>query len=270
MGFTNTQGVDSWECLGAPDTTARNMIMGLTCSADNIQMKLRQIASSGVIPTGWALGRSAAIITSWEQKMRWNNISNQPMKMTLYTLVIKQDIPVAFWGRALGSTEDLLVLVSQMFADQYDSSVAENRTLGHISFKLTDVAAFNRYFRIAKVKSFTIQPGQTLNLRKFKRKPEYLNTAKYFQEGVGETIVGKRGNREYMWRLHSTTIESKDAGTASRVTPAYNFQTSYHYRVRYLANDQYNFQPPGVPVTGLTLHTIYPGTSTAGDLVPAT
>lgn len=271
VGFTNTQGVDSWECLGAPDATARSQITGLSCSADNIQLKLSQIASGSVVPTGWNMGRSAAIITSWEQKMRWNNVSNQVLRMTVYTLTARQDIPNVFWAQNLGVNRNLLDLLETWFDDQYgNTSLNPNRTVGHISFKLTDLAQFKRYFKITKVKNFTIQPGQQVNLRKFRRTPEYINTAKYFQPGVGPTIVAKKGNREYLWRLHSTTIESKDAGTAARVTPAYNFQTSYHYRVRYLANDEYNFQPPLSPVTGLTLHTIYPGTSTAGDLVPAT
>lgn len=270
VGFTNTQGVDSWEGLGAPDTTARSMIAGLTLSADSIMMKMQQINSGGVVPEGWIMGRSAAVISSWEQKMRWNNVSNQPMKMTLYTLVARQDIPANFWNMFLGSTSSLLDLLETWFDDQYGSSVTSNRTLGHISFKLTDLASFKRFFRIAKVRNYTIQPGQQLNLKKYRRTPEYINTSRYFQPGIGPAVAAKKGNREYLWRLHSTTIESKDAGTASRVTPAYNFQTSYHYRVRYLANDTYNFQPPLTPVTGLTLHTIYPGTSTTGDLAPAT
>jgi len=270
VGFSNSQGVDSWESLGAPDTTTRGFFMGLSCSADSIQMKILQMGSASVIPTGWTVGRSAAIVSSWEQKMRWNNVSNQTLRMTLYTLVARQDIPTVWWALNLGINHNILDLMEQWFDEQYGSSVNSNRTLGHMSFKLTDLAMFNRYFRISKVKSFTIQPGQQVNLRKFKRRPEYINTAKYYQAGVGNAVVAKKGNREYMWRLHSTTIESKDDGSASRVTPAYNFQTSYHYRIRYLANDTYNFQPPANPVTGVTLHTIYPGTSTVGDLLPAT
>lgn len=269
-GFTNTQGVDSWECMGANDQTARAITAGLTCSADNIIMKLTQINSGSVVPTGWALGRSAAIITSWEQKMRWNNISNQPLKITLYTLRCRQDIPAVWWTLNLGTTNNILDLMETAFDDQYGSTIAANRTIGHIAFKLTDIALFRRYFKIVKITSFTIQPGQEKVMRKYKNKPEYLNTTKFYQPQVGFPNCAKKGNREYLWRIHSTTTESKDQVGASRTTPAYNFQTSYHYRVRYLAHDQYNFQPPAAPTAGLTLHTIYPGTSTVGDLVPAT
>jgi len=256
--------------MGAGETTNRNITMGLSCSADSIQMKLSQINSTAVVPAGWVMGRSAAIITSWEMKMRWFNVSNQILKVTLYTIRLKQDIPPVWYALNLGGTGDILTLLEQMFDDQYNNSVNSNRTIGHMAFKLTDVAAFKRYFKISRVSTFVLQPGQEKTMIKFRRKPEYINTAKFFQPGVGFTTVGKKGNREYMWRVHSTTLESKDAGSAARVTPAYNFQASYHYRVRYLANDEYNFQPPAVPISGITPHTIFPGTSTVGDLAPAT
>lgn len=203
--------------------------------------------------------------------MRWVNISNQPLKMTLYTLKMRQDIPQFFWGHNVGNNASIFTVMQSMFDSQYANALAANRNIGHIAFKLSDIAQFGRYFKIVKVKSFTIQPGQEHTMRKFKRKPEYINTAKYWNDTTDNIeVVARKGSREYIWRVHSIMTESSDAGAATRLAPAYNFQTSYHYRFKYLANDQYNFQPPAAPVTGLTLHAIYPGTSTANTLGPAT
>jgi len=269
VAFSDGQGGDSLECYGAPDITNRSLIQGLTCSADSIQMKIRQAAV--IAPTGWAAGRSKFVINSWEQKMRWSNLSNMPLTITIYTVRVRQDVPASVDGLNLGLTSNILDWLSDMFNQQYGSTVTMNRTLAHLAFKLNDVAKFGRWFKTVKVMTRTIQPGQHLNLRKFRRTPEMINTAKWYDYNLTDFgFVAKKGNREYFWRVHSNMVESKDAGAAARTSPAYNFETSYHYRISFLANDQYNFQPPAVPVTGLTLHTIYPGTSTAGDLVPAT
>lgn len=268
VAFSDGQGGESMECYGAPDATNRSLVLGLSCSADNIQTKISQAVA--LAPTGWNIGRSKVLVNSWEQRMRWSNLSNMPLTMTLYTLIVRQDVPAQQDGLLLGSTANLLDWLSTMFNEQYASSVTINRTISHISFKLSDVAKFGRWFKVARARTYTIQPGQHLNLKKFKRRPELINTSKFYSQGFSYQIVGKKGNREYFWRVHSNTVESKDAGAAARTSPAYNFDTSYHYRFSFLANDEYNFQPPAIPVTGLTLHTIYPGTSTAGDLLPAT
>lgn len=269
VAFGDGQGSEGLESYGAPDFTNRNAVCGLTCSADSIQMKLNQ--ANALAPTGWVLGRSKLVVNSWEQRMQWVNLSNMPLTITVYTLRVRQDVPAIIDGLQLGLTANIWDWVEQMFKGQYQSSLATNREIGHISFKLTDVAKFGQYFKVAKTLTRTIQPGQHLALKKFRRKPEMINTAKWWSGAIpGLQSVAKKGNREYMWKVHSNMTESKDAGAAARTTPAYNFNTSYHYRFSFLANDQYNFQPPAIPVTGLTLHTIYPGTSTVGDLVPAT
>lgn len=269
VAFADGQGAESMECYGAPDITNRSIIQGLTCSADSIQMKISQAIP--IAPTGWTAGRSKMVVNSWEQRMQWTNLSNMPMTITIYTLRVKQDVPTITDNLDLGVTSNLLDWLSRMFNAQYGSSVVENRTIGHMAFKLTDVAKFGQWFKVSKTMTRTIQPGQHLALKKFSRKPEMLNTAKWFSTFVNNFVfIAKKGNREYFWKVHSNMTESKDAGAAARTSPAYNFNTSYHYRFSFLANDEYNFQPPAVPVTGLTLHTIYPGTSTTGDLNPAT
>lgn len=266
---TNHIGGGTWECYGAPDNTTTNVALGATISADNILFKMRQL--DRLKPTGWVLGRSKAIVSSWEQKMKWTNLSNQPMKLHFYTLVTRRNVPTANSGQQLGYNGNILEVLDNWFNDQYAASLANiDRTLQHPAFKLSDVAKFNFYWRVARITTRTIQPGQTFYMRKYKRRPETINTAKYYDIAfVGGDQACLKGQREYMWRIEADLVESKAGSDASIITPAYNFFTSYHYRFAYLANDVYNFQPPAIPNVIADPWSIYPGTSTATALAPA-
>lgn len=229
-----------------------------------------------VKPTGWAFGRSKMIVASWEQKMKWVNISNQPLTITMYTLRLKQNIPQDFMGQDLSSTSSLLDLMIQWFQQQYADLTGDyNRTVRHPAFKLTDIAQWSKFFRIAKTSTFKIMPGDMKTMRKFRNKPQMINTAGLFNTQTSPAWnnvnwIAMKGERHYLWKVHSMQVDNEGDSGACRISPAYNFETFYHYRFSWLAHDEYNFQVAAVPHTGdANYRVIFPGTSTKGALAPA-
>lgn len=265
--FTNgTNGADQLNALGAPSVTQRTVLMGATFSADSVFMKVRQMAS--IAPTGWVVGRSKAIVNSWKQKLTWQNTSNQMMTFTVWTLIAKQDIgSTEITGNTLGTTADLLEAINTMMVNQYGATgLSAARKYNHPAFTFKDLAKWSKYFRVVKVKTYKLVPGATKSLVKFKKRPEVINTAVY---NTTAGMVCKKGNREYLYRVHSTLLEEKEGDLGQLTTPAYNLYGTYHYRFTFLANDQYDFQPPREEQTGLTVHAMRWGNSTVTDLDPA-
>lgn len=198
------------------------------------------------------------------------------MSFTLYTIKTRSNIPVLLNGVNLFSV-DLVDLLVYMMDQQYDQSVTNvNRYFTHPAFKLTDIALFNKYFKIARARTYKLMPGDTKNLKKFKNKPQTINTAGLMDTGEGSSTydnvnyVALKGERHYMWRVHSMNVENEGDSERSMITPAFNFTAQYHYRYAWIANDQYNMQISAIPPTGsLNYRVIYPGTSTKGALAPA-
>lgn len=261
------QGADQLNALGAPSTTQRNILMGASFSADSVYMKTRQMNS--LAPTGWVIGRSKAIVNSWRQKLTWQNTSNQIMSFTVWTLVCKQDISnLELTANTLGQDVDLLDAINTMMSNQYGATgLSAARKYNHPAFTFKDLAKWSKYFRVAKVKTYQLVPGGMKTLIKFKSRPETINTAVY-NSTAG--MVCKKGNREYLYRVHATLLEEKEGNAGQLVTPAYNLYGTYHYRFTFLANDQYDFQPPREEQTGLTVQAMRWGNSTKTDLDPAT
>lgn len=216
------------------------------------------------------------IVTSWEQKMKWVNISNQPLSITLYTLKVKQNIPWNLNNLNFLTTASLLDLMIAWFNQQYGTTETNyDRTVRHPAFKLTDITQFGKFFRIVRAKTFKIMPGDMKAMRKFKNKPQVINTQGLMSiepaPGAGDVNhVAMKGERHYLWRVHSMQVDNEGDSGASRIAPAYNFETMYHYRYTWLAHDASNFQLAAIPHTGDTNYrVIYPGTSTKGALAPA-
>jgi len=261
VSFNNIQNEDLWFSAGT-ESTSTAKTTGMTCSADDKVLQMLVANTSAVKPSGWVLGRSKTIITSWEMTMRLINISNQPMTITLYTRRSKSDVPL------IAANREFFTEMKSAFDAQYGSSgSAANLTINHPAFKFSDCTWFRNYWKILRAKSYKIMPGDMIALKKFKRKPRLLDTSKY-HPALGD-ISAFKGDLHYIWKVHATTMEAKEGDEYTRVVPAHTFDCIYHYRLCALANDEYNLSVPGAGSSGLTLHTIYPGTSTAGDLAPA-
>jgi len=259
--YDNTQNADLW-VSGGVEATSTSKITGMTMSADDKVLQLQVLNSTAIKPPGWVLGRSKSVITSWEMKMRWMNISNQPMTVTLYTLRTKSDVPLTAANR------EFFTHLKTNFDDQYSSSGSgANLTISHPAFKFSDCAWFMQYWKIKRVRSYKIMPGDMLALKKFRNKPRMFDTAKYHKALAD--LAAYKGDLHYVYKIHAATLESKETDEYTRVAPAHTFDCIYHYRMCALANDEYNLSVPAAGSTGLTLHTIYPGTSTVGDLDPA-
>lgn len=275
FSYLNNEGGDSWECGGGPDATARGFSQGITCSADNIRMKLSQ--AEVIKPTGWALGRSKFMVNSWEQKMKFVNISNQPLTITFYTLKTRTEIPYDLLALNLSGINSLLNIIEQLYGQQYNQAPITNfnRTVNHPAFKLTDLAVFQKYFKIVKVTNIKLMPGGVKVMKKFRNKPQVINTAGLMNTGTSPTAVDTnigalKGERHYLWRNNSFMVENEGDGNRSRIAPAYSFETTYHYRMSFLAGDEYTGQIAAIPHIGdANYRVIYPGTSTKGALLPA-
>lgn len=246
--------------------TKANVILGASFSADSVAFKVRQL--DRLKPTGWVIGRSKAIVNSWRQKITFQNTSNQMMTFTFFTFICKQDInEFEISSNALGSLADLLDAVNTLLVNQYGATgLSFARKYNHPSFTFNDMAKWGKYFRMVRARTYKLVPGATKTFVKFKKRPEVVNTAVY---NISNGTVCKKGNREYMYRVHADLLEQKDGTGAQLTTPAYNLYSSYHYRFTYLANDQYDFQPPAEEQTGLTRWAMRWGNSTRTDLEPA-
>jgi len=269
--YGNTQGGNSWDAL-ARVTSGKSIVTGFTCSADDKFFQMKQANQAAVKPTGWVLGRSKVIISSWEQIFKFRNISNQDLSITFYTFRLKSDVAPTYGATGDSSSNGFINLWKDWYDEQYASAGSSAYvTYNHPAFKLTDIAAFNKYVNIKKTVTFKVLPGQEKTMRKFRRKPKAINTAIDYDYTLNEPrAAGYKGDLHYFWRVNASMLEQKDGASYALTTPAHTVYTSYHYRISHLANDDYNLAVgPTPPGTSYTLQTIFPGTSTKGDLDPA-
>lgn len=259
------EGLEPWFTMGDL-TTTNGRTTGLTHSADDIKLQLQVLNANA--PTGWVLGRSKAIISSWEMKYRIMNNANFPLKASLYTLKWKENLN---YPPGISDGATLTDLLDAWLWNQYNVTNSGPRTVDFGAFKLSDVSMFNKYLKVVKIKSINLQPGQYKCFKKFKRKPTHIDTSQWYITGSSPfyTSMARKGSLAYMWRFHTPLLNSASSAFQTQAVPDFSMVTYYHYRMTYLANDSYNMIIGPSPTTGLTLHTIYPGTSTAGALAPA-
>lgn len=192
-------------------------------------------------PTGWTLGKSKGIVTSWHMKMQFHNPTNTHVRMKIYTLKLKKDMEYQPGVSATTSLRDLFEL---WFNNQYGNT-ATAIGIEYTSFRFQHLAEFTKAIKIVKIRSRTIQSGQTWTLNKYRKKPKLYNTATLYDPQNSPYIKkrGLRGDLHYMWEIegHPFGFGASPGTTPSTFRQKINYLCSISMRLAYLANDTYSY-----------------------------
>lgn len=149
--------------------------------------------------------------------------------------------------------------------------------------KLTDCKLFNRYFRIASMKTRVLQPGEAFVFKKFSKKPKVLDEQVYIDKidydanasvlAASMRLSARKGDIYYLWRFTSIPVAQAAGGSATvTLGDGYlNIVQVNRWRATYVANSNPAYYiPAAVALPFTTTETsIFPGTSTKTAQAPA-
>lgn len=267
---STTQGTSAWFSLGNLQTQ-NSILTGFTGSAESVPYLLvGPINNDGT--SGNALGRAKTIIHSWEQVFRWTNQSNCPLTLECYTLKCKQNLHLdGSASSGLTTSSTMKDFMSRCMYTQYNTTPSFPNDIDHPGFKLSDLAEFARYFKTIRHKTMVIQPGESMQMRKYKIKPrEYNESLMYDSIAARLKLLAIKGSVQYLWRITGTP-QSAASGTSTTLCDVkLAFVVSFHYRMSgYSYNNYENYGATNLP-TGISITNIYPGTSEAKAAAPVT
>lgn len=192
-------------------------------------------------PTGWTLGKSKAIVNSWEMGITVHNPSNVPTRVVLNTLKCRRD---QNYEPGVSATTSLRDDIQRWFDAQYGST-ATAVSIEYTAFKLSALASFTYNWKIVKKRVKIIQPGQSMFLRKFRRRPKYYNTAELY-DTLTSPFIKKRalkGDLHYLWEIEPQITKDTANASIKTLEGRLDFLYKVHMRMSYLANDVYSSDP---------------------------
>lgn len=207
-------------------------------------------------PTGWTLGKSKAIMNSYEMGITVHNPSNVPIRVVLNTLKCRRD---QNYEPGVSATTCLRDDIQRWFDGQYGST-ATAIGIEYTAFKLSALASFTYNWRIVKKRIKVIQPGQSMYLRKFRRRPKLYNTAELY-DSLTSPFIKKRalkGDLHYLWEVEPQITKDTANASIKTVTGSLDFLYKIHMRMSYFANDTYSSDPSTAMSSDVSTTNIMP------------
>lgn len=265
---STAQGTSTWLSLGNLQTQ-NSILTGFSGSAESVPYLLvGPINNDGT--SGNNLGRAKTMIHSWEQIFRWTNQSNCPLTIECYTLKCKQNLHLdGSASSGLTASSTIKDFLQRCLYTQYGQTNVLNIGIDHPAFKLSDCAEFGKYFKPVKHKTTTVQPGESLSMRKFKVKPRTYDEA-FMYDTVSSRLklLAIKGSLTYLWRITGTPQSASAGVSATLCDVKLAYVVSFHYRTSgYSYNDYQQYLPTALP-TGVSIENIYPGTSESKAAAP--
>lgn len=190
--------------------------------------------------------------------------------MECYTLKAKQHLHLdgsATSGLTASSTiKDFL---QRCLITQYGSGSPDNIGIDHPAFKLSDCAEFGQYFKTIRHKTTVIQPGESLQMRKFKIKPRTYDESVMWNASASRLkLLAVKGSLTYLWRVTGTAQSASGGVTATLCDVKLAYVVSYHFRTSGYSYNDYHYPAATALPNTLTIENIYPGTSEAKAAAP--
>lgn len=200
-------------------------------------------------PTGWSLGKSKALVNSWELGIRVQNPTNTPVKVTLYTLKFKRD---QNFEPGVSQTTSLRDQFELWFNSQYGTQ-GTSITIEYPAFKFSALAMFTKNIKIVRRSTKVLESGHFYEWRKFRKRPKLYNTATMYNPLQAPYIIKRalRGDLHYMFEIEPYTQQYEAGANIQYLRAHLNFLYKIHMRFSYFANDEYSYDPS----TGMSSNT---------------
>jgi len=200
-------------------------------------------------PTGWSLGKSKALVNSWELGIRVQNPTNTPVKVTLYTLKFKRD---QNFEPGVSQTTSLRDQFELWFNSQYGTQ-GTSITIEYPAFKFSALAMFTKNIKIVRRSTRVLESGHFYEWRKFRKRPKLYNTATMYNPLQAPYIIKRalRGDLHYMFEIEPYTQQYEAGANIQYLRAHLNFLYKIHMRFSYFANDEYSYDPS----TGMSSNT---------------
>lgn len=276
--WTSAQGLAQWQ--SSAGTVTKNAItnVDICLAPTNVNWMLSSIPLVDLI-SSFTKGRSKYIRHEWSLDTRMTNLSNCPIELECYALKTRKRVmndQDAHSGFAPGNT--FSTLLGRLFYNQYnvDTVTSPSKGQSHPSFKLTDLARFNEFFKIVSCKRNVVQPGEALLIKKYSKRARMFDSALQYNAngGVNDLQVWfEKGEMLYVYRQLGVpqSQESKTAADVTLCDTAMDVVHNLRARISVLPYATYDaVLAPGQLATGQTIKLIFPGTSAAGTAAPAT
>jgi len=190
--------------------------------------------------------------------------------MECYTLKCRQNVHLdGSANSGLSASSTIKDFLQRCMVTQYGSSGVLNIGIDHPGFKLSDCVEFGRYFKVVRHKTSTIQPGESLQMRKFKVKPRTYDEAVFWDATSSRLkVLAIKGSLTYLWRITGTPQSAAGGVTATLCDVKLAYVVSYHYRSTGYSYNDYTYPSASALPNALSIENIYPGTSEAKAAAP--
>lgn len=211
-GHFKWSNVDKWDLNDSTNTVANQVYIASqqlsaqagSASASTIPLGLMDQCITGMILGGFSgvdetganfLSRRA-IVSSYKTRMTIQNIHSGPVMLTHYRCVARQDI-----SASLSSESSLKLIVENGFADATSALVGgavrtspmTSTTWGATLFQNP---RFCRWFKIVKVKKYTILPARMIkigySMKKYRMIDQATHNAGVLPDADGSTVLSKQ------------------------------------------------------------------------------
>lgn len=207
--------------------TVSPMDMNYVLSALNLQK-----------PTGWTLGKSKAVINSWEMGITVHNPANTPTKVTLWTIKWKRD---QNFQPGVSQTICFRDQLEQWYNAQYGTT-STAQGIEYTAFKFSALAQFSQNCKIVKKSTRIIQPGQSKMWKKYRYRPKMYNTALLYDSLNSPFIIKRalKGDLHYLWEIEPQITKDTANTSVKYLVGSLDFLYKIHMRMSYFANDTYS------------------------------
>lgn len=308
--YTIPQGSQVYTGFGGIATQNYATPYNFTSSPEDVNLML--VGPINLNGSSGNLGQERTIINNWRTEYFFSNIDNSPVEIECIGIKCKKDLPyIRDWLEAKSAATGAgaltiptvqltfeawlshqarvsqnniggIALADLSTLNPNQTAVPDNKNFTNVpGARLTDIAAFNSWFKIFSRKTRILQPGEAYKFVKFSKRPKFYTESTMvdfadFTTGGGtqwgQLIAAKKGCKLYIFRLCSVPVAQHLGGTAS-VTMGkgvLNMIQTMRWKSSFLSSDTYSYSMPALLPTNTVEFSIFPGTSTAAPQAPAT